>query len=308
MALQIRRAHQFLPYPQDQTGLCTSTRGKSGKVPDTFSLSGTLPLSKLILLALSLTACTTTSVLVEQAPPQTPKPSEAIYNPPVVLPPAIVLSLMNTPLASACKDDHISLTKISVKQEQTSWCWVASATVVANIYTMMNPTTSAPYKQCELYDKGKNIPALKTCCNPANINKSKCQQPGWPEMILRPLGIKPNMYDPRRDGPLSWYQITDELCQNRPILYIIKWTGGGLHSLAASGYRETTISAVLGSTIVDMVEKIVVSDSHQSGITDIRYDCFVQDCAGKWTQFRDYLDIKNNAFYFAWTHMSVLIR
>lgn len=286
MAFQIRRAHRSLPYPQDQIGLCTSTGGKRRKVADTFSLS------KLILLALGLTACTTTSVLVEQAPPQIPKPSEAIYKPPVVLPPAIVLPLMNTPLASACKDDHISLTTKSVEQEQTSWCWAASAKVVTNIYRMVNPTTAAEYKQCELYDKGKNIPALKTCCDPANINKTKCQLPGWPENILWRLGIRPNMYDPQRDGPLSWYQITDEICQNRPILYIVKWTGGGLHSLAASGYREVTTSVVLGSTTLDKVEKFIVTDSHLSGITDKRYECFVQDCAGKWTQFRDYLDIK----------------
>jgi len=39
MAFQIRRAHRFLPPPQDQITLTTSTGTNREKVPGTFSLS-----------------------------------------------------------------------------------------------------------------------------------------------------------------------------------------------------------------------------------------------------------------------------
>ena len=39
MAFQIRRAHRFLPPPQDQIAHTISTRAKSGKVPATWTKS-----------------------------------------------------------------------------------------------------------------------------------------------------------------------------------------------------------------------------------------------------------------------------
>jgi hypothetical protein len=106
--------------------------------------------------------------------------------------------------------------------------------------------------------------------------------------------MRPTKYDPRIDGALSWIQVTTELCESRPIIYIVRWTGGGYHSLVASGYREAKTVFNFGETATEIVEKVIVSDSHLSGLKDIRYECFVQDCAGKWSQYLNYLDLKRS--------------
>jgi hypothetical protein len=157
------------------------------------------------------------------------------------------------------------------------WCWVASAKMVMN-YRKINEVD----QQCFFYDVAYRDDltekSIGDCCFYDQTNApNACLRTGWHANVFDKFRIP---YKTIR-GPLSWDQVTEEICsKDRPFISVVQFVGGGKHTLVVKGYK----------VIPD--GNIVVVDDHVHGIRDLSYDCqYATSCAGHWTHYGDYISI-----------------
>ena len=133
-------------------------------------------------------------------------------------------------------------------QKTGSWCWAASAQLVVEYLTGV----AAP--QCELVsdvfvEKLKDhhhgqLGQPVNCCDWLNNGAGGwrvaeiCDQGGWPELALRERNIHFDKKD-QAQGPLEWRIFTDEICADRPFIFVVGWKNGGRHSAVGGGYQTT---------------------------------------------------------------------
>ena len=132
----------------------------------------------------------------------------------------------------------------SANQKTGSWCWAASAQLVVEYLTK----EKAP--QCTLVDEAFEL-NLKNkhfnCCqyldgvpDAAGDVGDICEQGGWPEWILNRKGIAFLKNDRSIGQGLDWAGLTNQICDDRPFIFVVKWSGGGRHSAVGGGYHTTT--------------------------------------------------------------------
>jgi hypothetical protein len=109
------------------------------------------------------------------------------------------------------------------QQNQSNWCWAASAQVVIGY---MTPEYN---QQCNLVKEAKGMAA---CANDGGT------QSNMEYLIDRHLGIGGNWYS----GSLSGSTLVADINVGAPIMSWITWTGGGNHIVTVFGYL--TVSGV----------------------------------------------------------------
>lgn len=140
------------------------------------------------------------------------------------------------------------------KQETDFWCWAASAhTVLA--YLKQDDSM----KQCDLLNAALGLKptgaATVNCCkanDPSSpeldpASATVCWVNGWPEQVFDRMPFTvlydpPVKFDPGYEGPqgLEWHEIVTEICEDRPIISAVAFSGpgGGGHAVVIGGYKE----------------------------------------------------------------------
>ncbi len=250
MAFQIRRAHRFLSSPQDLIALRISNRTSSGKVP------GTLPMSVLLGIALTflLSACIHVRVSLDRNREQAASDAHQSGQPENSQTEEIVGPVIIQSPASTGGQCNLESQINSATQETGSWCWAASSQLVVEYLTQI----AAP--QCELVsqffeDRLRGRTSQPTgvfldCCeylkgNPDARNLVDiCEQGGWPEWILdkwtkdsKRITFQKN--DWSSGQVLDWKGLTDQICLDRPFIFVVRWSRGGRHTAVGGGYHTS---------------------------------------------------------------------
>ncbi len=63
-----------------------------------------------------------------------------------------------------------------------------------------------------------------------------CLRGGWPHWVLDTYQFDYEWVDGLFD---NWEALTGEICNNHPFISVIKWKGGGKHTLIVNGYKES---------------------------------------------------------------------
>lgn len=151
---------------------------------------------------------------------------------------AILDLLAPTPLAgiapTAVVDVEKQLAYTQQQQQQSNWCWAATA---VSVYAFYGRTLS----QCELvgaFYGGKS--GTKCCDTPCS---SSCNQTLETAKAFRQLSILAGV-----DGPINFSRVKRQIDNNRPISCGVFWTlGGGGHAVVIDGYTE------ISSPVIEMV-------------------------------------------------------
>lgn len=191
-----------------------------------------------------------------------------------------------------CPLTRVTLPSEPVYQRKLPWCWIASAKMVMAFHKV-------PRRQCELYNTAYQnrltIAGVTDCCafdspetpdntapDPASLTTGTfaCLRTGWPDLALKRSGLDFSL----RKNPLQWESLKNQLCGQRPFIFVVKFRGGGGHSQAVKGF----VQAADGS-------RVVVVDDHINGIKDFPYECgYAQSCeqTPTWTHHGNYINIR----------------
>jgi hypothetical protein len=200
-------------------------------------------------------------------------------------------------------------------QDTNVWCWAASA------HTVIEYLKNEPIKQCDMlqavyrgtlsYEWAK-LPKTTTaslepptCCmrmpeddpNPKQQNirlaQEYCYQNGWPETVFGTeefhttfSGVEYDWSVPYPHG-LSWREIVDEICADRPMIDVILYArelGGGGHAVVIGGYSELDD----GSQWVHVYDPGYNTEEEDSYMWP--YDVYLGD-PGVFTHVRNYKNI-----------------
>jgi hypothetical protein len=100
-------------------------------------------------------------------------------------------------------------------QEQTQWCWSATATSVAHYYN-----SASPWTQCSLVNA--ELGRSDCCTDPSSAN---CNQPWTLSTVLTRVGHLASF----TSASTSFADLRAELDNGRPLCVRIGWSGGGGH-------------------------------------------------------------------------------
>lgn len=110
-------------------------------------------------------------------------------------------------------------------QETDSWCWIASAQVVMKAHDM-------GLQQCDI---ASNVPSgndPKDCCSWSERDEYKCSRNGRPEKVFKAYEFPYKVITrPLEPDEISW-----QLCNNGPFIFLLLFEGGGGHSYVVSDY------------------------------------------------------------------------
>ena len=153
------------------------------------------------------------------------------------------------------------------KQENSSWCWAASTTLVMNhlepqddlkqcdvVQSSLEPEIQEYIK--EEHAKGRIDVISVDCCsvtddkiagygpdNPVPVDSTNiCHRTFRPEWALGAQGysfkldrwVTPDSTDP---PGLTWDKLTGQICDNRPFISVKLWDEGGTHAEVVTGYH-----------------------------------------------------------------------
>jgi len=107
-------------------------------------------------------------------------------------------------------------------QEQTQWCWSATATSVAKYYN-----TASTWTQCRLVNA--ELGRTDCCSAPSS---SDCNQPWTLNTVLTRVGHLASL----TGGSTSFADVRAEIDNGRPLGVRIGWSGGGGHFNVLSCY------------------------------------------------------------------------
>ncbi|MCW4049621.1 MAG: C39 family peptidase [Candidatus Bathyarchaeota archaeon] len=108
-------------------------------------------------------------------------------------------------------------------QEQTNWCWAATAASVSRFFLATSNWTQCTVVNAEL---GRD-----DCCQ--NGSSSNCNVPWYLDRALQRTGNFVSM----SPGSGNMSNIRQEIDNNRPLCIRVGWSGGGGHFLAIDGYN-----------------------------------------------------------------------
>jgi len=109
-------------------------------------------------------------------------------------------------------------------QKLDSWCWIASAQAIMKAHDIS-------LAQCDIASTVPSENDPKDCCGP-DQSDYKCARNGRPEYVF-------NAYEfPYRviTRPLEPEEISWQLCNNGPFIFLVLYDGGGGHSYVVSDY------------------------------------------------------------------------
>jgi hypothetical protein len=116
------------------------------------------------------------------------------------------------------------------RQQETNWCWAATATSIAVYY---DPSTT--WTQCAVANAQLN---RTDCCGGAGA--TYCNVYGYLDAALQTVGH----FDHIAAGAASVTSVDGEIDAGRPLGIRVEWRGGGAHFLAAVGYLEDAVTYV----------------------------------------------------------------
>ncbi|MFF5710566.1 MULTISPECIES: papain-like cysteine protease family protein [Streptomyces] len=111
-------------------------------------------------------------------------------------------------------------------QEQTNWCWAATAMSVSHFYD-----AASPWIQCILADDEFGS---TDCC--ADGSTPACNRPWYLFSALKRVGHNGQV----EEGVASALEF--EIAARRPVVTKIVWSGGGSHFPLISGYADIVVS------------------------------------------------------------------
>ncbi|MEV5575322.1 papain-like cysteine protease family protein [Spirillospora sp. NPDC052269] len=156
-------------------------------------------------------------------------------------------------------------------QQQTNWCWVATAVSVSHYYE-----PASVWLQCLVIDDEFGYSSDDSCCRDDLGPTPACNQPGSEYLALKRVGHSGQIED---SGSASLLE--NEIAARRPIVTAIAWSGGGGHSPLISGYADIVIS-------VDpyVLERYLYIEDPFYGQSFIPYDTFhvSYQGSGQWTR------------------------
>lgn len=167
--------------------------------------------------------------------------------------------------ASMCNEaiDFGYLEIENVDQQETPWCWVASANAVTNHFGLNDPANSNLYTQCRLYNIAKS-PGVDCCTHHSD---PVCQRTGWPYEVFNNLNPKIDYYG--EGNPMNWPEIQGQICPNwrlgRPFIFIAKPHQSGLlaHTHVVKGFDHDIVGA----------PQLWIDDHFGNGPRVIDYEC-----------------------------------
>ncbi|QLY28344.1 fascin domain-containing protein [Nocardia huaxiensis] len=144
-------------------------------------------------------------------------------------------------------------------QQQTQWCWAATAASVELFY---NPASQ--WTQCAVVDAEVG---RSDCCGGAG-SVYPCNQPWWLDRALQRVGHYNQIM-----GPMTTLQLATELTHALPVGTRVGWAGGGGHFMV-----------LRARFVADGVEYVSVADPWygDSDVTDASYRNAYQG-SGTWT-------------------------
>ncbi len=211
-----------------------------------------------------------------------------------------------------------SIVDLEHKKQQTSfWCWASSTQSVMNhVYrnSVYDPATPPPppVEQCDLADQvfmvglkqkrtETGLPSIGCCKavdgymalpgeNPQVAEESRniCKDGAWPEEVLIKYGFThdPPLLYPPDDGGLSWAELTGEICNSRPIIFVIRWHDDGgpasYHTGVVRGYRQPQ----------DGSQWVEYHDAGADGFVVMPYEKWFIGVPGEFSHEVDYLNIR----------------
>lgn len=112
-------------------------------------------------------------------------------------------------------------------QEQTQWCWSATATSVAHYYN-----AASPWTQCTLVNA--ELGRADCCTDPSSGN---CNQPWTLSTVLTRVGHLASV----SGASTSFADVRAEIDDGRPLGVRIGWSGGGGHFNVLACYISNTL-------------------------------------------------------------------
>jgi hypothetical protein len=113
-------------------------------------------------------------------------------------------------------------------QETSMWCWAASGEMVMEF---VQPGLDV--KQCE----EANAYYSRTDCCGSPVPNPCINGGGWD--VLAKYGFSFN----RKDwSALSWDELKNQICANKPVMFAWHWDGGGGHMMVVTGLSENIFS------------------------------------------------------------------
>mgnify|MGYP001268534174 CR=1 FL=1 len=178
----------------------------------------------------------------------------------------VLVSKSKPPHHLRCDPTHLSLGLVGENQENDTWCWASSAKSILGYFEY------GDIRQCELVsqarktlveqatdDLGPNLQGrFQDCCAAQPIPQADstgvqdpmtvavlnayvnvCLAGGMPEEIFNHYSI--NYQRTAIRSVVSWNELQYQLCEWGPMIFIVEWLGGGLHTGITGGYQTTNI-------------------------------------------------------------------
>lgn len=162
-------------------------------------------------------------------------------------------------------------------QENSSWCWVASTQMVLEFisHTPINSqcdfateilkpelqhakvnnvgiVQDRPVECCQAIGKASLVIGAGNALvnnSTKEISQEVCIRGGWPEFVFESLEKntgKGYWWEAtndwaKTDPNLVWEQLDEEICQNRPFIFVVRWDeaeGGGRHTSVGGGTQH----------------------------------------------------------------------
>ena len=141
------------------------------------------------------------------------------------------------PLGSSCQQQDLH--KLGINrwvQEEGPWCWATTAGMVMDFHKK----TYAPcFIVAAILKENGTIPSNADCCLDTNMPslESGCIEGGKVSQALSSFGfhLKKRWLSNER-APLSFENVSEELCNERPFISLIKGTGTLNHTVVVYGY------------------------------------------------------------------------
>ena len=147
------------------------------------------------------------------------------------------------------------------KQQQSNWCWAATATSVAHYYD-----ASSTWAQCQV---ANSQTGRTDCCGAGAATACNIAEP-----LDNPLTIVGH-FDHMVVAAETFADVQGQIDIGRPMCLRVAWSGGGAHFLAAIGYS-------------DQNGQIVSVDDPIYGPSDVVYATLVSSYQGSGTWTHSY--------------------
>jgi hypothetical protein len=187
-------------------------------------------------------------------------------------------------LGPSCTEDTLTLSIQRWTQEEGPWCWATSAAIVMDFHG----ETRAPCFVVDAVLRAKrSLPNGVDCCDPGDRYNfgSGCIQAGRVSDVLNTFAFSFN-YKNLAGEPLLFKTVSEEFCNNRPLISRIQTDATFAHTAIVYGY------AIDPSGTAQVYVHDTNDDSSEPWI--VPYDVFFQ--SNRYVHLGEYLSIcnKNN--------------